>query len=31
MLDGNGAKAMPVMIPAPNPGLFYIRKERKHR
>jgi len=27
MLDGSGVKAMPVSLPAPNPGSFIIRKE----
>jgi len=26
-----GVKAMPGLIPAPNPGSFNIRKERKYR
>jgi len=29
MLDGSGVKAMTGLIPAPNPGSFNIRKERK--
>jgi len=29
MLDGSGVKAMPGLIPAPNPGSFNVRKERK--
>jgi len=29
MLDGSGVKVMPGLIPAPNPGSFNIRKERK--
>jgi len=29
MLDGSGVKAMPGLIPAPNPGSFNNRKERK--
>jgi len=31
MLDGSGVKAMPGSIPAPNPGSFINRKERKYR
>jgi len=31
MLNGSGVKAMPGLIPAPNPGSFIIRKERKYR
>jgi len=31
MLDGSGVKAMPGLIPAPDPGSFTIRKERKYR
>jgi len=31
MLDGSGVKAMPGSIPAPNPGSFNNRKERKYR
>jgi len=31
MLDGSGVKTMPGSIPAPNPGSFNIRKERKYR
>jgi len=31
MLDGDGVKAMPGSIPAPIPGSFSIRKERKYR
>jgi len=31
MLDGSGVKAMPGLIPAPNPGSFNIKKERKYR
>jgi len=29
--DGNGVKAMPGSIPAPNPGLLNNCKERKYR
>jgi len=28
MLDGNGVKAMPGSIPAPNPGSFNNLKEK---
>jgi len=31
ILDGNGIKAMPGSIPAPNPGSFNNWKERKER
>jgi len=31
MLDGSGVKAIPGSNPAPNPGSFNIRKERKYR
>jgi len=31
MLDGSGVKAMPGLIPEPNPGSFNIRNERKYR
>ncbi len=31
MLDGNGVKAMPGSIPAPNPGSYNIWKEWKYR
>jgi len=30
MIDGRGVKAMPGSIPAPNPGSFNIRKEKKN-
>ena len=31
ILDGNGVKAMPGSIPAPNSGSFNNWKERKYR
>jgi len=31
MLDGNGVKAMPGSILAPNPGSFNNLKERKYK
>ncbi len=31
MLDGSGVKAMPGLIPAPNPGSFNNWKEKKYR
>jgi len=31
MLDGSGVKVMSGSIPAPNPGSFNVRKERKYR
>jgi len=31
IIDGNGVKAMPWSIPAPNPGSYNNWKERKYR
>jgi len=31
ILDGNGVKAMPGLIPTPNPGSFNNWKERKYK
>jgi len=31
MIDGSGVKAIPGSIPAPNPGSFNIRKEKKFK
>jgi len=30
MLDGNGVKAMPGSIPAPNPGSLFNRKKKEN-